>query len=335
MKFIKDFLNSGTAKQQKRKRLGAMLVCITAAILVIALLVLAVFGIVGAIKNRNAEEESEETGDKIPKGYVTTEFSKEQSVNGTMLKITASKAYAYAGTAPTVKPEPSVREAAGVEGLYYAAYGDISLQQETMDAFHAMVKAFDATKQGSSDYTAGCLYLDSNLAPSTATLSDGTEEDNKPATKAIIKSGTIVILSATPTPKDTDNAASIYDAENKTGKGVYKWIYDNAAKYGFIVVADTAEQGNVFRYVGVAHASYMKRENLSFDDYLAKLMKTQAGKGLSVSVTGTDGKATKYEMYYVAPTEQHLVPEKFSYTVSGDNAGGYIVTVNKTAQTDK
>ena len=329
MKFIKDFLNSGTAKQQKNKRLGALLICITAAILVLALLVLAVFGIVGAItKNRSEEEVAEDTTNQLPKGYVTTTFPKEWSVNGTMLEITASQARAYSGTAPTVQPKQEVREAAGALGLYRADHGDIKLQQETMDAFHAMVKAFDAAKQGSSDYTANLLYLDSNLAPKSATLSADTKE--------IIKSGTIVILSSQPTTTDIGNETSIYDAENKTGVGVYKWFYDNAAKYGFIPVNQTAEEGNVFRYVGVAHASYMAKNKLNFSEYYQKLVNnTQPGKTLSVTVTGEDGKAIKYEMYYIAPTEQQLVPEKYAYTVSGDNAGGYIVTVNKSVQTDK
>lgn len=326
MKFIKDFLNSGTAKQQKRKRLGALLVSITAALLVVALLVLAVFGIVGAIKNRGEEEETEEEGNKIPKGYVTTEFSKDQDINGTLLKITASKANSYKGKAPTAKPDIQTREAAGTLGLYRADHGDIKLQQETMDAFHAMVKAFDAANSGASNYTKNRLYLDSNLAPKSATPSADT--------KAVMNSGTILILAEQATDS-TDNEVSIYDADNKTGKGVYKWLYDNAARYGFIVVADTAEEGNIFRYVGAAHATYMTKNKLTFDAYLEKLDSTQAGKTLSISVTGEDGKAIRYEIYYIAPTTEHLVPEKYEYTVSGDNAGGYIVTVNKTVQKDK
>ena len=329
MKFIKDFLNSGTAKQQKRKRLGALLVSITAALLVVALLVLAVFGIVGAIKNRGEEEETEEEGNKIPKGYVTTEFSKDQDINGTLLKITASKANSYKGKAPTVQPSPTVRKAAGLETSYYADYSDIKLQQETMDAFHAMVKAFYAANGDTLNASVNKLYLDSNIAPKSAKPSNDT--------KAVMNSGTILILSEQPCGNGAtyDEEVSIYDAENKTGKGVYKWIYDNAARYGFIPVSDTKEEGNIFRYVGAAHATYMTKNKLTFDAYLEKLDSTQAGKTLSISVTGEDGKAIRYEMYYIAPTTEHLVPEKYEYTVSGDNAGGYIVTVNKTVQKDK
>ena len=189
MKFIKDFLNSGTAKQQKRKRLGALLVSITAALLVVALLVLAVFGIVGAIKNRGEEEETEEEGNKIPKGYVTTEFSKDQDINGTLLKITESKANSYKGKDPKVKPSPEVRKAAGVEGLYFADYGDTDtlLQQETMDAFHAMVKAFYAAEGDTLKASAKKLYLDSNSNPKSAKPSE--------VTKAVMKSGMVLIIS--------------------------------------------------------------------------------------------------------------------------------------------
>ncbi len=324
MKFIKDFLNSGTAKQQKRKRLGALLISITAALLVVALLVLAGVGIVKAIKNRGVEEEVvEDPANKIPNGYVTTTFTSEQMVNGTLLKLGPSQANNYKGVTPTVRPSDTNRtKTADGQHIYKGEHEQINLIQETFTALDTMMVAFHNANVGSSNYTMGAIWLPSltkNLHPE---MSDTTKE--------ILKSGYAVIFE-----DQYAESPSIYDAEAKTGKGVYQWIYDNAAKYGFIQVADTEAEGNVFRYVGVPHATYMTTKKLTFDEYLTKLDSTQAGKTISVSVTGIDGKVTKYEMYYVAPTTPHLVPEKGHYTVSGDNAGGYIVTVNKTAQNEK
>ena len=95
MKFITDFLNSGTVEQQNRKKLGALLIAITAALLVIALIVLSVAAIAGAIKNKN-EDEGEEDGVKIPSGYVTTTIDPAKS-NDLLLVI--DEAHPYAGTA--------------------------------------------------------------------------------------------------------------------------------------------------------------------------------------------------------------------------------------------
>ncbi|MBO5938662.1 MAG: hypothetical protein J6Q82_04095 [Clostridia bacterium] len=321
MKFITDFLNSGTVKQQNRKKLGALLICATAALLVVALIGLAIFGIAGAIKNKNQEEESEETGDKIPTGYVTTTFDEGTSSNGLLLLIDES--HPYVGSAATVQPNSSLRvKTEGGEEIYKGAYGDINLTQETLDAFNQMMLAFHTANKDQEGYRLGSIWLASHL--------NGLNAEMTPATKELLKTGCALIIE-----NQYDEAApSIYDVEAKTGKGVYKWIYDNAAKYGFVKVADSAAEGNVFRYVGVVHAKAMEdRKVASFAEYLTYLQtKTNLRSQLSVSVTGADGKATKYSVYYLASDVEHYVPEDgtFEYTVSGDNMGGYIVTVNKT-----
>jgi len=295
------------------------LICITAALLAVALIVLAVFGIAGAIKNRGAEEEeTEETGDQIPKDYVTTEFSKDQSANGPLLMLDAS--HPYTGTATTVQPAGNLRvKTEDGSDIYKGAYGDINITQETLDAFNAMMLAFHNEQKSNSEYRVGSVWLPSLLS--------GLNEEISVATKEALKSGYLLILE-----NQYDEAdPSIYDAENKTGKGVYQWIYQNAAKYGFIQVGDSAAEGNIFRYVGVVHATYMTDKNLSFADYITKLHTTTGiGKTLKVTAEGV-----KYEIFYIAPGETHIKPESYDFTVSGDNMGGYIVTVNKTAKTDK
>lgn len=316
MKFIKDFLNSGTAKQQKRKRLGALLISITAALLVVALLVLAVFGIVGAIKNRGEEEVVEETGDKIPKGYTTTTFGPDQTYNGPLLLLDAS--HPYRGNALKVFSESgSVYRATSPEGeSLYSVNGmkDIGFTEETINAFNQMMVAFYQAKS-TEGYVAGTLWIQN---PASMSLNDST--------KAMLSAGYGIILT-----DGRDTAATIYDAETKKGKGVYAWLYENAAQYGFIQASTAEGEENIFRYVGLVHAKYMVDKNLSVADYLAKLSKeTGPGDTLKYKVDGVS-----YEIYYIAPTFPHLIPEKGHHTVSGDNAGGYIITVNKTAQSEQ
>lgn len=131
---------------------------------------------------------------------------------------------------------------------------------------------------------------------------------------------------------------------------VYSWLNENCSKFGFInsypVVTDDGyriENGMSdnhgsdeqvasaqFRYVGVAHATYITEQSLTIDDYAALLKASHNGHENALSITGADGNS--YLVYYVAASngsETTLsVPEKYSYTVSGDNMGGFIVTVN-------
>ena len=116
----------------------------------------------------------------------------------------------------------------------------------------------------------------------------------------------------------------------------YDWIYQNCHKYGFVVryPADKAAITGVgnyeecFRYVGAAHAYVMKTNHMCLEEYLTSLRSYTKDAPLSVT---TEDNAT-YEIYYVAAvgTETPVpVPTDATYTVSGDNEGGFIVTVKR------
>jgi D-alanyl-D-alanine carboxypeptidase len=115
----------------------------------------------------------------------------------------------------------------------------------------------------------------------------------------------------------------------------YRWIYDNCYKYGFVVrypadkVGQTgvADYSNYFRYVGYVHAYVMKTKNLCLEEYIALLQSHTYGEN-ALKVTTDDG--SNYEIYYVSAVgtqTQVPVPENATYTISGDNEGGFIVTV--------
>lgn len=116
------------------------------------------------------------------------------------------------------------------------------------------------------------------------------------------------------------------------------WVYDQGYKYGFIqrypneksTVTGVSDYEHCFRYVGIAHATYMTQNNLCMEEYISRLQTDFAGEN-HLAITGADGK--QYEVYYVAAsTTGELttlsLPKNFAYTVSGDNVGGFIVTVD-------
>lgn len=132
-----------------------------------------------------------------------------------------------------------------------------------------------------------------------------------------------------------------------TGKGISeaknKWIFDNAHKYGF-VMRYPDEKSSVtgvdtgyeycFRYVGVAHATYMYKKGYCLEEYVALLRQNHTVNN-ALRIEGADGNL--YEVYYVPAVDDQSalttfpVPSNYTYTVSGDNCGGFIVTVNLSA----
>ena len=78
---------------------------------------------------------------------------------------------------------------------------------------------------------------------------------------------------------------------------------------------------NVFRYVGKAHATYMKEKSIATVEEYVELLKTKNSSApLSLG--------NKVYAFYVANTATAAVSSKYAYTVSGNNIDGYIVTVD-------
>ena len=118
------------------------------------------------------------------------------------------------------------------------------------------------------------------------------------------------------------------------------WIYLNAHKYGFVVrypdgkESITGVSGYTYclRYVGVAHATYMYENGLCMEEYLDLLKNSYSSAAMRLTISAADG--FQYDVYYVAASGEEVttidVPTSdFAYTVSGDNRGGFIVTVKK------
>ena len=123
-------------------------------------------------------------------------------------------------------------------------------------------------------------------------------------------------------------------------KANYKWIYDNAHKYGFIVrypencncerSFDESQVGVRLRYVGYEHAYYIKTNNLCLEEYITLLRDHHKASGDHLTFTADNGKT--YEVYYVALSGKPTsipVPTDKEYYVSGDNMNGFIVTVTQ------
>lgn len=101
-----------------------------------------------------------------------------------------------------------------------------------------------------------------------------------------------------------------------------KWFKENCAQYGFIYEGMVDSMRGEFRYVGTTHAAGITAAG-SLSAYLAGI---KAGTITSVTV----GEETWNLSYVQASAEENTqitVGANATYTVSGDNNGGFIVAV--------
>ena len=126
-----------------------------------------------------------------------------------------------------------------------------------------------------------------------------------------------------------DSSSGYYSAT-----GVYSWVDEHAAEYGFIVRFPEGKESYTgertrdytYRYVGAPHAMYMKQNNLCLEEYINKLKEHTNEKPIEVTVGNK-----LYQIYYApanaAGDTEVPVPENKTHWVSGNNADGFIVTV--------
>ncbi|MDO4863161.1 MAG: M15 family metallopeptidase [Ruminococcus sp.] len=129
------------------------------------------------------------------------------------------------------------------------------------------------------------------------------------------------------------------------GQGDFAWINTNCYKYGF-VVRYTEEKEKItqirsepwhFRYVGIAHATYMTKNDHCLEEYIDLLRDKYTYEGEHLEVTDDDG--AHYEIFYVpsddgSETTNVPVPSGCRYDISGNNSDGFIVTVHKDEKTE-
>ena len=121
---------------------------------------------------------------------------------------------------------------------------------------------------------------------------------------------------------------------------IAEWLKTNACKYGFIVEyepvidgagnksghgSDEAIPSTQLRYVGVAHATYIQANNLTFEAYLAKVRTASSEKPLTFKAG-----ESSYAVYFVEASGENFeasLPTNYNYSISGNNVDGIIVTV--------
>ena len=294
-----------------RSKKMTLIIAITAALLVVALLALAIVSIVNATRDPE-EEEPAPNPNGIPAGFVTTTFAENQLYKGNLIAVNDTYAYNVEVNAD-VETVTIQNGRAKIDGtnLYSTNATQTLVQKEALDAMNAMLLAF---------YEASG---DDNVWVNIGSTGAAT---------GIYAAGNTFELRYTTGVSGAEKPAI-------TDSDTYNWIFTNAYKYGFVQMFEapsaetttaenataTESQEHIFRYVGTVHAQLMQDKKIAtFDAYLTFLREnTSASKPVGATV---DKKA--YKVYYLAKDAQQIIPEKYkdACVISGDNMSGYIVT---------
>ena len=115
----------------------------------------------------------------------------------------------------------------------------------------------------------------------------------------------------------------------------YSWINENCSRYGFIVRYPEGKENITgyeyepwhLRYVGEAAAAYIHEEGITLEEYISIVHGCTVKSPLMINANGTN-----YCTYYIPAQSSGsttlTIPEDHSYSVSGDNYSGFIITVD-------
>lgn len=252
---------------------------------------------------------------EAPPEWETVALAGSEIYTGSLILVNASSPYCYriasmASPGELDKLSDSVLSELGWTSLYANKTGDfllrsrmLFLKSDAYAAFRRMMQTF-ASRTGHKDVQVRYAYQWVSETKDAASLADERITGLALEINIYTEEGTFSI----------DHSAKRAD--------YFEWFAANCHAFGFLM---NGESG-YFRYVGVPHATYMKRHNLSLEAYLGFLRNFTAESPLSV----VDDDGILWSVWYVPVGEKTLTEVKYpkgaTPTVSGNNRDGFIVT---------
>ena len=305
-------------RAQRRRTQNVLLLAMfaTVALILVALLVLGGFAIVGAIVDANPPAQSQTPTPPASTNeiqFIQTTTAAAEIHKGTLILVNSSNRYVfpeYDNNLISIFDNMSKPSQSSI--IYSPIYSTLKMNSEAFAALdEMMIENYEVT---------GDVI---RIADAYRTLEEQEGKDLLPGYSDHHTGYCIAIRYYDGTPIEQNH-----------------WIYQNAHKYGFVVRYPEGK-GNItgvtnytfcLRYVGVAHATYMYQNNLCLEEYLDLLKNSYSSAATRLTISAADG--FDYDVYYVAASDSEVttidVPTSdFAYTVSGDNRGGFIVTVKK------
>lgn len=314
-------------RAQRRRTQNVLLLAMfaTVALILVTLLVLGGFMIANTIIDaRPAPDNSDNnTPSANTITFVQTTKSSGAIHSGTLILVNKDYKYTFPiGVMLDDISENAAKKADNSTTIYGPVPGVELLEQETLQALNSMMYKYDE------------LFGDTKFAVSSAYRTEAAQgalgSNVKPGESEHHTGYCVALQVGDPGGNDRKNLDPDTD----------RWFYQNCYKFGFVVrypeekanITGVSRYKHCFRYVGVAHATYMHQNNLCLEEYLDLLKSSYSSAATRLTISAADG--FDYDVYYVAASGAEVttidVPTSdFAYTVSGDNRGGYIVTVKK------
>ncbi len=291
---------SNVSRRDQRVRLQRMTVIAIiaiAALMAVTVLVL----VIGAIVSNAPDSPGGSSDGKVV--WTSQTVTAQDTAKGDLLVVNKSFQYSF----PEDKSYLTKVYSVSAAHANYYKQGDVEyLETETLSALDKMLMAM-ATETGYTKAVIATGYRSFEAQESIGSSTKGGYSDHH--------TGRLCTL-------------------NVNDESAKAWLNVNAHKYGFVVrypdekseITGVSGYTNAYRYVGVAHATYMVANNLCLEEYVDYLAANVTSKK-PLSVTGADGNS--YDIYYytVSSSESVKVPSNYAYTVSGTNKGGVVVTV--------
>jgi D-alanyl-D-alanine carboxypeptidase len=302
------------AKRRRTQRVVLLAIFATVALILLSLLVLGGF----MIANTIIDARPAPGGDNTPPAPVTdivfiqTTKTADEIYSGQLLLVNNDNRYTFPANLSLLRIYDHMTLKPNGSTLYRPVSNDYKLEAKTLDALNAMMyKHYEFDDSATFAISSAYRTLE-NQAALNSSVQPGFSDHHTGYCVAIQYSD-----------------RSDLEADH--------WIYQNCHKFGFVVrypegkesITDVSDYKHCLRYVGVAHATYMKQNDLCMEEYLDLLKNTYNSSAKRLSIAAADGNA--YEVYFVAASGQDVttfdVPDNYEYTVSGDNRSGFIVTV--------
>ena len=278
------------------------------------------------------------TGSQSPQGETTRVVSNDDMYTGTLILVGAGNRYHFPASDANIQDMYVSRTPFTVDGKTVYSYqvggSGVSLLDATaLRNFNAMCDAF---------------YKETGINTLHVGANSGYRSEQ---TQAELAAKYATAAASGYSEHNTGLAANInifenggsYELDNTVNPHcatALAWISANAHKYGFIdrypPSKDSVTQMSIdrfhYRYVGYPHAYYMKTNNMCLEEYLTFLEASCDYSGTHLKFTADDGRS--FEIYFVRAsaggTTTLTVPaDSSTYTISGNNFSGFIVTIEK------
>lgn len=321
---------SSRAELRRRKKIKrivvfvALMVVIVLLMLASVMLALEIAQLRGDSDPRGSDADTTtpaaDTSSPTHTGYTAFMYDNSKATAGPLVLVNKSHKYIFPSGAAGLSDIRASRNKNSDGSYSYSCAYDQLMDAEALVAFNSMMDAFYAAT--------GNGYALVRSAYRTAEEQDALESSTKGGFSDH-HTGCLVELKFY-------MDGIMYGITDSKFSDSFAWLADHAAEFGFVVrypdnkasITGVSNYSNAYRYVGVAHAAYMKANDLCFEEYI-ELLKSHSLTDSHLSATDSHG--VKYEIYRIpvaSGTQTSIqVPEGKQYTISGDNDGGFVIAV--------